>query len=210
MGLIKKISRNIKIPKVKIPKVKVPKVKVPKVKVPKVKVPKVKVPKVKIPKVKVPPIKVPVSRLPKLPKLVKKVHPARGSVVYCKLGVQADHSGIYIGYNRIVHLDGNGTVEKVTPEEFLHRLGGANPAFIIYTSCRHAKPVGSHEAAKRAKERVGTKNGYNLVSNNCHQFSAGCLTGKFKNHCNTFTALKHETKSKIHADGWQIWKNLIF
>ncbi len=38
--------------------------------------------------------------------------PAIGSVVYCDLVAGfADHSGIYIGNNEIVHLNGDGWVE---------------------------------------------------------------------------------------------------
>jgi len=43
------------------------------------------------------------------------VRPKIGSVVYCDLWM-VEHSGIYIGNNRIVHLDGSGKIEIVTPK----------------------------------------------------------------------------------------------
>ncbi|HNW16697.1 MAG TPA: hypothetical protein PKM15_08340, partial [bacterium] len=55
------------------------------------------------------------------------VYPVKGSVVYCDLAFgSAEHSGIYIGNNEIVHLDGSGNVEIVDPKEFLNRLDGFN------------------------------------------------------------------------------------
>ena len=44
------------------------------------------------------------------------VYPVMGSVVYCDLAFgHAEHSGIYIGNDQIVHLDGSGDIEIVTP-----------------------------------------------------------------------------------------------
>ena len=84
-----------------------------------------------------------------------KVTPVPGSVVYCQIiaGV-ADHSGIYIGNNRIVHLNGSGDIEVVSPKEFLNRMGGFNTAFNIYVSSKNGKAVGSNLVAKRAKESL--------------------------------------------------------
>ena len=43
------------------------------------------------------------------------VRPKKGSIVYCDLAFFVEHSGVYIGNNKIVHLDGSGYVEVVTP-----------------------------------------------------------------------------------------------
>ena len=49
-----------------------------------------------------------------------KVMPKKGSVLYCDLtGSFLEHSGIYVGDNRIVHLNGKGEIEVVSPAEFL-------------------------------------------------------------------------------------------
>lgn len=132
--------------------------------------------------------------------------PVVGSVVYCDLGMgYAEHTGIYVGRNRIVHLDGDGVIESVGPTKFMERLGGFNTAISIYVSCRDGEPVGSRAVAKRARSMVGSRRAYNLILDNCHQFTAGCLTGKFENGCNFLTFLKTEVESVLGGDEWRVW-----
>lgn len=110
---------------------------------------------------------------------IEPVRPVVGSVVHCGLAVnKVEHSGIYVGYNKIVHLDGSGLVEIVTPEQFLNRLGGFNMAMSIFVSSRDGAAVGVREAALMAKKMVGSKLEYSLLENNCHAFVSNCL----KNH----------------------------
>lgn len=47
-----------------------------------------------------------------------KVTPIKGCLVYCKLGVIAEHTGIYIGDGKIVHLDGSGNIEAIQKMNF--------------------------------------------------------------------------------------------
>lgn len=132
--------------------------------------------------------------------------PAVGSVVYCALAMgYLDHSGIYIGENQIVHLDGSGEIEIVTPEAFLNRLGGLNLAISITVSCSSGKAVGSEEVAKRAKRQVGRKIQYRLLTNNCHAFTAGCLSGNFDNWSVTMGALKSAAQLHLGAKEWRVW-----
>ena len=63
---------------------------------------------------------------------IHSVRPAVGSVVYCNLAVVAEHTGIYVGNNKIVHLNGNGRIEKVSAESICERFHGKNPAFTIF------------------------------------------------------------------------------
>ena len=87
-----------------------------------------------------------------------KVYPVEGSILYCDLLFgSAEHSGVYIGNNEIVHLDGTGIIEIVTPDEFLGRINGFNSAISIYVSCDGEIPVGGKSIAKRAKSKVGSK-----------------------------------------------------
>ena len=44
-----------------------------------------------------------------------KVAPVPASVVYCELDLAVEHSGIYIGDDQIVNLDGRGEIEVVSP-----------------------------------------------------------------------------------------------
>lgn len=74
-----------------------------------------------------------------------------GCIVYCDM-YKFEHSGVYVGDNTIVHLDGNGEILAVSPEEFLDRLGGFNNAITIYTCCVGKKPVGAKDTAKYAKK----------------------------------------------------------
>ncbi|WP_213073841.1 hypothetical protein [Acinetobacter sp. WCHAc060033] len=65
-----------------------------------------------------------------------RVQPVRGSVVYCDLTLGngiAEHTGIYIGNNEIVHLNRHGFIEAVSPKEF---LSGWTTGFNIYVSCQ--------------------------------------------------------------------------
>ena len=50
------------------------------------------------------------------------MRPAIGSLVYCNLGVVAEHSGIYVSRNKIVHLSGDGHIEKVSAKKHCERL----------------------------------------------------------------------------------------
>ena len=139
--------------------------------------------------------------------LRKTVTPIEGSVVYCVL-TGVEHSGIYVGGGKIVHLDGSGKVESVTPEIFLDRLDGLNQAITIYVSCDNTGyPVGSFLAASRARTEVGKKRKYSLVSKNCHQFIAGCLMDNFEIPCSTFSSLKKLTKTEIGLKDWKAWES---
>lgn len=133
--------------------------------------------------------------------------PAIGSVLYCDLafGLGA-HSGIYISDNTIIHLDGDGIVKPTTPDEFLDRLDGLNTAISIYVSCCDVTPVGSENVALRAINAIGNERSYNLLFDNCHQFTAGCLTGDFDNNASNFLwMLKMEAEYYIDADSWRVW-----
>ena len=69
-----------------------------------------------------------------------KVMPKKGSVLYCDLSFGiAEHSGIYVGDNRIVHLNGKGEIEAVSPAEFLSLFALQD----IYVSCMENSAVGS-------------------------------------------------------------------
>ena len=89
----------------------------------------------------------------------------KGSVLYCDLtGSFLEHSGIYVGDNRIVHLNGKGEIEAVSPAEFLSLFALQD----IYVSCMENSAIGSERVATRALSMVGKKRNYNLVMNNCH------------------------------------------
>ena len=128
----------------------------------------------------------------------------RGAVLYCDLPI-GKHSGIYVGKKKIVHLNGDGTIEKVSPRGFIDRLGGLNTAMSIYVSCAGTSAVGSPEVADRALNMVGNRRNYNVILDNCHQFSAGCLTGDFDNSSNSLSMLRNEARTVLDTDTWRVW-----
>jgi hypothetical protein len=133
------------------------------------------------------------------------VYPAEGSVVYCDLAGVVEHSGVYVGGGRIVHLDGSGTIEVVSAEQFIRRQGGLNPAITIYVSCRGGEPVYSPATARRALEYVNKTREYSVLFDNCHQFTAGCVTGEPNNPDNFFSFLTWTIEKLCGHDNWRAW-----
>ena len=130
------------------------------------------------------------------------VRPVPGSVVYCDLAFGfAEHSGIYIGDNLIVALEHDGRIVSRSPEGFME----GTPATRIYVSCRSGRAVGSEKAAERARQMIGSRRDYHVLSDNCHQFCAGCLLGNFENSVNFLSMLQMECKMVLGADSWGVW-----
>ena len=118
----------------------------------------------------------------------------------------ADHSGIYVGDGKIVALSSSGKVVCERPGQF--RDAGRLTITNIYISCRDKKPVGKESVAKRAERKVGDQRDYDFISDNCHEFSSGCLTGKFNNEVILLKQLKNEAKSVLGCDSWRPWDTL--
>ena len=131
--------------------------------------------------------------------------PSVGSIVYCDLAHVCEHSGIYIGDGKIVHLDGGGDVEVVSHKDFLNRLGGFNPALSVYISCKDTEAIEDFSAAERAISMIGNRRNYNLVFDNCHQFTSGCITGNFENADNFWWALKNTIEKYYAVNSWRVW-----
>ena len=131
-----------------------------------------------------------------------KVTPQKGSVLYCDLSFGiAEHSGIYVCDNRIVHLNGKGEIEVVSPAAFLSPFALQD----IYVSCMENNAVGSERVANHALSMVGKKRNYNFVMNNCHQFTTGCLTEDFENSSKLLTFLKMQAEKTLNTDTWSLW-----
>lgn len=135
------------------------------------------------------------------------VTPVEGSIVYCDLAGIIEHSGIYVGGGRIVHLDGSGAIQLVTYDEFMRRLGGANPSLSIYVACRGTVPVGDAGSAARARDMVGSCRSYSILLDNCHQFTSGCITGDFENSDNFWYLTKGAAERRYGIDNWRVWRN---
>lgn len=153
--------------------------------------------------------------------LFDKVEPIVGSVLYvdfiASLSV-IQHSGIYIGNNEIVHLNGDGLVEIVSPEEFIGGWGGLKCGSSIYVSCNGTTPVGDLSVANNAKQEVGTKYNYKIYKFNCHHFVVNSLTGfstseddiqGFEYMMSTLTGLKLLARDCINSNNWRVWDRSI-
>lgn len=134
-----------------------------------------------------------------------RVLPVRGSVVYCDLTLGngiAEHTGIYIGNDKIVHLNRHGFIEAVSPKQF---ISGPTTGSNIYVSCEGESAVGCDEVADFAELMIGQSRDYNVLIDNCHQFTAGCLIENSENPNNFLWFLKDEAKKRLGADNWRLW-----
>jgi hypothetical protein len=129
------------------------------------------------------------------------VVPRNGSIVYCNL-YALEHSGIYIAkYQKIMHRNRHGDIEMVTPEEF-----GDNYESIFVSSYK-SLPSGSNKAADNAMKIYNNNCGtYDVISKNCHQFTAACLTGNININTMAFTHLKLIISDEMVFDNWRMWK----
>lgn len=101
-----------------------------------------------------------------------------GCIVVCNLAVGwADHSGIYIGRNRIIELNGDGHFRKVSPQEFVSD-GTLRTGKTIYMAYRNGKPLTVRGVTARARQFLGKKTNYCTIYNNCHKHTAHWATGR--------------------------------
>jgi len=78
-------------------------------------------------------------------------------------------------------------------------------AISIYVSCKNDMPVGSEKVAKRAKNMIDKKRDYNVLFDNCHQFTFGCLTEDFENYDNFLWMLKDTARKILSCNTWRVW-----
>jgi len=102
----------------------------------------------------------------------QKVLPEIGSLVCCGIGGLLDHTGIWVGEDSIIELDGNGLIKPISVQRFTKERSGNN----IFIACdSNATPLASVSAANRAQEQVFQYRDYHLLENNCHQFIWQCF-----------------------------------
>lgn len=131
----------------------------------------------------------------------KQVKPKFGSVVFCTLlPPLAEHSGIYVGNDEIVHLNRFGKIEKVSYKQFIQNT----PAISIYISCKNGISVGSESVGNKALKQVGKYRKYNVLTQNCHKFSSECLTNNSGNKDLTLSQLKRTARLHIGAEEWLV------
>jgi hypothetical protein len=74
------------------------------------------------------------------------VKPEIGAIVCCGVGGILDHTGIWVGDNTIVELDGNGLIKAISVQRFTKKRSGKHN-FIACDST--AKPIASELAQQQ-------------------------------------------------------------
>lgn len=132
--------------------------------------------------------------------MIREIPP--GSVLYCKLG-PFEHSGVYIGDNQIIELSGQGRIQTTNPRGFLSGCPGTSRIFV---ACDEYGPLCKQSIIARAKHKAGHSRSYNMVLDNCHQFTAGCITGQFENNHNFFYILESVISTHLNNNLPFQWK----
>jgi len=131
-----------------------------------------------------------------------KVVPVPGSVLYCDLWVAVEHSGIYIGENKISNIVVDGlaesTVSHSSPQSFTSKsmLGRK-----IYVSCDRHGAVGHSMVSQGADAHVGERAFYGLLIKNCHQFSTKCVN--YAKRDNIDSSIWEDLWSKVPSETWE-------
>ncbi|MFT5635932.1 MAG: hypothetical protein ACI89T_001387 [Cognaticolwellia sp.] len=113
----------------------------------------------------------------------QQIKPIVGAIVCCGIGGVLEHSGIWIGDNTIIEVDGNGLVKAVSAQRFTHTRSGKG----IFIACDSlGTPLASELAAQKAIAQLYQVIDYHLFDNNCHQFISQC----FKSDAKTITTFK--------------------
>lgn len=135
--------------------------------------------------------------------------PIIGSVLYCNLALAFEHTGIYVGNGRVVHLNGEGVVEDISLKEFTERLDGSNLTNSIFCATdSNGHSIGSVKVAERAMRMVGVRRGYNFAHNNCHCFTFYCLTG-MEIGIGSFTVVQEMLRKQFGFAKWRAIKNYL-
>lgn len=102
----------------------------------------------------------------------QKVKPEIGSIVCCGIGGVLEHTGIWVGDNTIVEMDGNGLIKPLSAQRFTKERTGKN----IFVACdANAKCLAIEMAAMQAIKKIFKYEKYDMISNNCHQFVWTCF-----------------------------------
>ena len=111
--------------------------------------------------------------------------PSPGTPLLVSLALAVEHTGIYLGNNRVAELRCDGTVAAATLTEFINGDSEDPLSFRngtrIFAACdaRTRKPIGAHHVWQTAQEAVrrGASRPYDILQDNCHLFVAACAAG---------------------------------
>ena len=112
--------------------------------------------------------------------------PPAGTPLLVSLALAFEHTGIYLGNNRVAELNGDGQVKAVSLTRFVN---GTDDGFWpirngtrIFAACdvRSRRPLGAMRTlatACAALEEGKSCPGYDFTQVNCHLFTAACVCG---------------------------------
>ena len=131
-----------------------------------------------------------------------------GSILRVSLKLNTDHSGIYLGYGNIAELDGSGKIMVRSFDDFIKgdrtMRNGKN---ISVATDLSGKVLSKAIFAKRAIESLCQIRDYDVVTENCHRFTAGCITGNFTKDLTYFSELE-EVIRKYFSQKTISWKSI--
>ena len=90
----------------------------------------------------------------------QQVKPVAGAIVCCGIGGVLDHTGIWVGEDTIIELDGNGLIKPVSAQRFTDTRTGKG----IFIACDSlGVPLASEMAAHRAVAQIFQVRDYHLL-----------------------------------------------
>ena len=135
-----------------------------------------------------------------------KILPHKGSIIKTDLIFGYDHTGIYVGDNKIVELNGDqGDILCVDSNFF---AGGAYKNIFIACDVK-INVLYDENIMYRALEMVGKRRKYQVLFNNCHQFTSGCITNEFENSDKFLWMLEMTIRQRLNkgkAITWACWE----
>ena len=112
--------------------------------------------------------------------------PPAGTPLLVSLALAFEHTGIYLGGNRVAELDGDGQVKDVSLTRFVNGTDdGIWPlrnGTRIFAACdaQSRRPLARARTlatARAALDEGGARIGYDFAQVNCHLFTAACVRG---------------------------------
>lgn len=111
--------------------------------------------------------------------------PRAGTPLLVELAEMVEHSGVFLGRNRVAELNGNRRLLNVSLSAFLNGQPDSKVNMRwgtrVFAACdaESGSPLSSPKIARTARtfiSQVGETD-YNLFRNNCHLFTASCVSG---------------------------------
>ena len=112
--------------------------------------------------------------------------PSAGTPLLVSLALAFEHTGIYLGDNRVAELNGDGCVKDVSLTQFINGMSdgvwSVRNGTRIFAACdaRTRRPLAAARTLKTARKALAAAdawNEYDFLKANCHLFTAACVRG---------------------------------